>query len=75
MDAILQKLVETMLSEGAMGVIVIGLTFGYWKLQQQLNVVQQQRVDDAMRLADATNTMANALDRNTDTLKSFVMED
>ncbi len=75
MDNILQKLVDTMLSEGAMGVIVIGLAFGYWKLQQQLNAVQQQRVADAMKLADATHTMAGALDRNTETLKSFVLEE
>lgn len=75
MDNILQKLVDTMLSEGAMGVIVVALAYGYWKLQQQLNAVQQQRVADAMKLADATYAMAGALDRNTETLKSFVLEE
>lgn len=75
MDAILEKLVETMLSAGPMGGIVMGLAYGYWKLQQKLSAVQEQRVADAMKLANATNTMAYALDRNTDTLKSFIPED
>lgn len=75
MDEILQKLADSMLSGGPMGGIVMGLAYGYWKLQQKLSAVQEQRVADAMKLADATNTMANALDRNTDTLKSFVLEE
>lgn len=75
MDDILQKLVDTMLSEGSMGVIVVVLAYGYWKLQQKLSAVQEQRVADAMKLADATHTLAGALDRNTDTLKTFVLEE
>ena len=75
MDAILKKLVDTMLSEGAMGVIVVALAYGCWKLQQKLSAVQEQRVADAMKLADATHAIAGALDRNTETLKSFVLEE
>ncbi len=75
MDAIIQKLVASLLSQGPYGVIVIGLAYGYWKLQQKLSAVQEQRVMDAMKLADATHTLAHALDRNTETLKAFVTED
>lgn len=67
----LEKLVEALVSEGAMGVIVAGLAYAYWKLQQRHDAVQEKRVEDAMKLADATNAMANALDRNTETLRAF----
>lgn len=75
MDAILQKLVDSLLSAGPVGAILMGLAYGYWKLQQKLSAVQEQRVADAMKLADATHTLAHALDRNTETLRSFVVED
>lgn len=71
MDEILQKLADSLLSEGPMGGIVIGLAFACWKLQQRNDDVQEKRVEDAMKLANATNAMANALDRNTDTLRAF----
>lgn len=67
----LEKLLDTMLSEGAMGGIVVGLAYAYWKLQKRHDAVQEKRVEDAMKLANATNAMANALERNTDTLRAF----
>ena len=55
--------------------IILGLSYWVWKQQQLLNAVQEKRVEDAMKLADAAHTFANALDRNTETLKSFVLEE
>ena len=75
MDALFQKLADSLLSEGVMGVIVVGLSYGCWKLQQKLSEVQDQRVKDVLKLADATHALASALDRNTETLRAFVSED
>lgn len=73
---------EALLSEGPLGVIIAGMGFWIWKqrhdglaLQAQLNSVQERRVQDAMKLADAAHTFANALDRNTEALKAFVLEE
>ena len=67
----LDKVLEALVSEGTMGIIVGGLAYAYWHLQKRHDVVQEKRVEDAMKLATATNAMANALDRNTDTLRAF----
>lgn len=71
MDAILQKLLDTLVSSGPMGVIVIALGYAYWHLQKRHDVVQEKRVEDAMKLANAYHAVASALDRNTETLRAF----
>lgn len=71
MDDLLKALTEALLKEGVLGVIIVGLTVWCWKLQQQLNTVQEKRVQDAMKIADAAHTFAGALDRNTETLKAL----
>jgi hypothetical protein len=70
-DNLINALTEVLLKEGVLGVIIVGLALWCWKLQQQLNVVQERRVYDALKIADAAHTFAGALDRNTETLKAL----
>jgi hypothetical protein len=74
MDDLLKALTEVLLKEGVLGVIIVGLALWCWKLQQQLNMVQEKRVQDALKIADAAHTFAGALDRNTETLKALAGE-
>lgn len=74
MDDLLQKLVEALLSHGILGVIIAGLSWWVWKIQERLDAVQEKRVQDAMKIADAAHTFAGALDRNTETLRSLAEE-
>ncbi len=74
MDAVLKLLAEGLLSHGLPGVIILGLGLWLWKLQQQLNSVQEKRVQDAMKIAEAAHTFAGALDRNTEAMRTLSEE-
>ena len=50
-------------------VMIAGLAFWVAWLQWQLARVQEKRVEGAMRIANAAHTFANALERNTETLR------
>jgi len=69
MDAIIEKLVESLLSQGLAGVIILGMGLWIWKLQQQLSAVQEKRVEDATKIVESIHDFANALDRNTEMLR------
>lgn len=75
MDAALKSLFDALLSHGLPGVIIGGMSVWIWKTQQQLNQVQERRVEDAFKLAQAAQAFSSALDRNTETLKSLLMKD
>jgi hypothetical protein len=72
MVLVLKALVAALVSQGPLGVIIIGMALWIWNLQQQLSKVQEQRVQDAFRLASTAGACANALDRNTETLKALL---
>lgn len=72
MDAILKALTDALLSQGLPGVIIAGMGIWIWKLQQQLNSVQDKRVEDAFKLAGMAQTFSKALESNTATLKSML---
>ncbi len=74
MDAVIEVLVDSLLSQGPFGVIIVGMGGWIWKQQQVVNRVQEQRVQDVFKLAEAAHTFSNALDRNTAMLKAL-MED
>ncbi len=65
-------LAEALLQQGLAGVIIIGMAVWIYKLTTKLNEVQEQRVTDAFRLANATNAVASALERNTETLNALL---
>lgn len=71
MEEALATLIQGLLKEGTLGVIILGLVYWLWKKDERLNTVQEQRVKDALKIADAAHTFSNALDRNTDTLRAF----
>jgi hypothetical protein len=82
MDTALKALIDSLIQAGPLGVIILGMGCWIWKqrqaelaLQQQLNSVQEKRVQDVMKLADAAHTFAGALERNTETLRAFVLEE
>jgi hypothetical protein len=74
MDAVLKLLAEGVLSHGLPGVIIAGLGLWLWKLQDRYDAVQEKRVQDAMKIADAAHTFAGALDRNTEAMKALAEE-
>jgi hypothetical protein len=71
-DVVAKALVAQLFSHGLPGVIILGMAWWIWRLQNKLNDVQEQRVEDAFRLAKAANTIAGALDRNTQTLNALL---
>jgi hypothetical protein len=74
MVVILKALITALVAQGPLGVIIIGLAWWIWRQQKQIDRVQEQRVLDAFRLADTAGACASALDRNTDTFKTFLKE-
>lgn len=74
MEIVIKAFAQALLSEGPLGVIVAGMAWWIWRQQNLLNAVQERRVDDAMKIADAVHSFANALDRNTEALEAFVEE-
>jgi hypothetical protein len=81
MDTVLKALIDSLVREGPLGVIILGMGLWIWKQrreelarQQQLDSIQEKRVQDVMRLADVAHNLAGALDRNTETLRAFVEE-
>jgi dihydrodipicolinate synthase/N-acetylneuraminate lyase len=71
MDAFLSQLAAALLSHGLPGVIIAGMAVWIWKIQDKLNAVQEKRVQDAMKIAEAAHTFAGALDRNTEAMRAF----
>ncbi len=72
MDALAKAVAAQLFSYGLPGVIILAMGWWIWHLQKKLNEVQEQRVADAFRLAQAANTIAGALDRNTQTLNALL---
>ncbi len=72
MDPVIKMLLEPLVAQGLSGVIIIGM--GYWiiGLQRRLDQVQERRVDDALKFANAAHSFSSALDRNTETLKGLL---
>lgn len=52
--------------------MIAGMAWWIWRLQGQLMQTQEQRVKDAFRIADISHAYANALERNTDMLKTLL---
>lgn len=75
MDTIFKALAQALLSEGPLGVIIAGMAWWIWRQQNLLNMVQERRVEDALKIANAAHNFAGALDRNTEALKAFVPEE
>ncbi len=75
MDVILKAFAQALLSEGPLGVIIAGMAWWIWRQQNLLNTVQERRVEDALKIANAAHNFAGALDRNTEALKAFVLEE
>ena len=72
MDALIKAVIAQLFSYGPLGVIILGMGWWIWTLQKKLYEVQEQRVADAFRLAKAANTIAGAIDRNTQTLNALL---
>ena len=72
MDPLIKMLLEPLVAQGLPGVIIVGLSWWAWKMQQRLDQVQERRVDDALKLAEAAHKFASALDRNTETLRALL---
>lgn len=72
MDIVIKAFAQALLSEGPLGVIIAGMAWWIWRQQNLLNAVQERRVEDALKIADAAHNFAGALDRNTEALKAFV---
>lgn len=75
MDVVIKALAEALLQEGPLGVIIAGMAWWIWRQQNLLNTVQERRVEDALKIANAAHNFAGALDRNTEALKAFVLEE
>ena len=73
---ILEKIIEATLSDMPIERVIIAalLLWLFWQ-QRYSNRIQSKRVDDAMKLAEAAHTFSAALNRNTDALQAFVLED
>lgn len=56
-------------------VIIVGMSFWMLWRERHVNKIQEKRVEGAMKIADAAHTFSNALDRNTDALRTFILED
>lgn len=69
---IVKALFAALLSLGPLGVVVAGMSVLVWRLHEQLSRVQEQRVKDAFRIAETANSVSNALERNTETLKALL---
>lgn len=72
MDKALDAVVTGLASQGPFGIIILVMGWWIWKLQTQFNAVQEKRVADAFKLAEAAHTFAGAIERNTETLKSLL---
>ena len=75
MNEAFQAVVESLVSHGPLGGIVVLLCLWIWKLQRRLDSVQEKRVADAFKIVNQVHTFATALERNTETLKAFVEGD
>jgi len=71
-DILLKTFAEALVAQGLPGVIIAGMGWWLWKQQQLLNTVQDRRVEDARKLAEAVHTLSSALDRNTETLRGLL---
>lgn len=71
MFAILERAVAVLLAQGPLGVVVLAQAYWIWKLNGQLSVIQEKRVQDAYRLAETATKCAGALERNTDVLSDL----
>ena len=69
---IIHQLFDALLGDMPIERVIIG-AMGLWIgwLQLQLNRVQEKRVEGAMKIAEAAHTFANALERNTETLRTL----
>ncbi len=73
---VISQLVEAALTDAPIErVIIVGMALWIWWQQRQQNKIQEKRVAGAMKVSDAVHTISAALDRNTETLKSFVLEE
>lgn len=72
MLALLEKAAGILLAQGLPGVIILGQAWWIWKLHGQVAAVQEKRVQDAYRLAEAASKAAKALERNTDVMKALI---
>ena len=72
MLALLEKAAGILLSLGLPGVIILGQAWWIWKLHGQVAAVQEKRVQDAYRLAEAASSAAQVLERNTEVLNALI---
>lgn len=72
MSTVVKALADALLSQGPLGVVIAGMAWWIWRLQGQLMQTQERRVKDAFRIADSAHAYANALERNTEMLKTLL---
>lgn len=68
-DPAASALLDPLLSMGLPGVVIAGLSFWIVRLQRKLEESQEARVQMALRLAEANNELAAAVERNTEVLR------
>lgn len=71
MFAILERAAAILLAQGPLGVVVLAQAYWIWKLNGQLTVIQEKRVQDAYKLAETVTVCASALERNTDAVNAL----
>ena len=72
MFSVFEQAAKILLAQGLPGAVILGQAWWIWRLQGQIISVQEKRVQDAYRLAEAATTAAQALERNTETLNALM---